>query len=599
MEAPSDPVKHRGAPGWFPAEERDWLFQQAESEEFKNACRASQGGDNAPWELLKERLKQAFDVRYGAKMEGIMAEVSARQKVADEENRMDSGIAQLRKSYPYGYVGKLATFWLNRKHLFFKSQSIVSAKGKGKEKSPARIRLPLPRSPRKIYHDTHRKLTSDAINDLRKDKGIPFQKHLSMLTTDLNNAYNNASDEVRRECERIAQEERDLFVKDQDAIYEAQEHVQEYVGRVITGLIGKEHGQVGNMWFHGIGAYRDKTETLKFFSVESGFEEGSSDHQAFSRQPFYHEFFQRVQRFAEDRVRPNNAPDKSSMVLPSYDFELVSPSQQRDWLLAHIEGHYEEMFRQDLPVPWDAIAANPDHYLIAPPTTFTFGNPLELPLAALPSIAEYFWSNPSFFKVPQADPMSDEEAPIPQASQSLPEDGVDAGASIPAGSEGLGEPDSSVPPRKRRKVGRKGGPVAVPSSLEPIPIAPVQSRAQGSATRSGSGRKLRSDTAGAEVFVKQRTVLASGPAPPGRPGYDYVAEDVTPPASVNATPSAIVNDEVGEEPSVSTSVPAVKKGSNAGKRGANGKKPGAATSVPAVKKSGNTTKRGVKNKKTG
>ncbi|KAL0056544.1 hypothetical protein AAF712_016851 [Marasmius tenuissimus] len=259
-----------------------------------------------------------------------------------------------------------------------------------------------------------------------------------MLTTDLNDGYNNAPDEVRQECKHIANEERDLFSKDQDVIYVAQEFIQEYVGQVINGLVGKECGQVGNMWFHGVGAYRDKEETLKFFSVDTASEERLAVDQAFSRQLFYPEFFQ-----------PNNIPDKSSMILPAYNLELVSPAQQRNWLSAHIEGHYMETFQQDLPIPWDAIAANPDQYLIAPPTTFEFGDPLKLPLAALPSITEYLWSNPSFFKVPQVEPLSDGETPIPQGSQSLPGDGVDVGAPIPQGSKSLETAEGLVHPRKR------------------------------------------------------------------------------------------------------------------------------------------------------
>ncbi|KAJ8087603.1 hypothetical protein PM082_006436 [Marasmius tenuissimus] len=558
MEASSDPAKHRGAPGWFMPDEREWLFSQAGTEEFKNACLAYNDGDPAPWRLINESLTRAFDDKYGAQIKAIKAAVSAREKAAKEAKQIDPGVEELKKAYPYGHEA-----------------DVVHANGKGKEKAPTRLQLPTPRSPRKVYHDSFRKQVSDNLNNLRKEKGIHFHQHLSMLTSDLNNGYNTASDE------------------DQDVIYvfvarivsqtalvmltlwspRGQEYVQEYIGRVINGLVGKERGQVGNMWFHGIGAYRDKEETLKFFSVETAFEEGFAVDQAFSRQPFYPEFFQRAQRFTADRVQPNNVPDTCSMVLPTYDLELVNPSQQRTWLLAHIEGHYKETFGEDLPVPWDAIAANPDHYLIAPPTTFKFGDPMKLPIAALPSIAEYFWSNPSFFKVPQVEALSDEEAPIPQASQSLPGDGVDVGAPGAAGLERLGATEESVHPRKQ-KVNRNGGHVAAPSSVEPGSVVPVQraSRGQGSASRSGSGQKrvLHSTTSGPKEFVKRRTMLASGPKPAGRPGWDYVAEDVTPPTSAHATPDAIANERNAEQPSVSITVPAVKGGKGA-KEGARAK----------------------------
>ncbi|KAL0070563.1 hypothetical protein AAF712_002402 [Marasmius tenuissimus] len=577
MEAPSDPVKHRGAPGWFPPDVREWLFAQAKTEEFKNVCLAFQDGNGDAWDSLKDRLREAFDAKYGSEVKAIKAAVSAREEKAKALKQIDPEVTELKKRFPYGYeaASRLIQFWHNRRKTILESQSGVSAKAKGKEKAPTRLQLPTPRSPRKVYHDTFRKQVSDNLNNLRKEKGIHFHKHLSMLTTDLNDGYNNAPDEVRQECERIANEERDLFSKDHDVIYVAQEFVQEYVGRVINGLVGKERGQVGNMWFHGIGAYRDKEETLKFFSVDTAFEERLAVDQAFSRQPFYPEFFQRAQRFAADRVQPNNVPDKSSMILPAYDLELVSPVQQRNWLLAHIEGHYMETFRQDLPVPWDAIAANPDQYLIAPPTTFEFGDPLKLPLAALPSIAEYLWSNPSFFKVPQVEPLSDGETPIPQGSQSLPGDGVDVGAPIPQGSKSSETAEGSVHPRKRRKVNRKGGHVAAPSFVEPESVVPVQkaSRGQGSAGGSGSGQKrvLRSTTSGPKDFVKRRTLLASGPKPVGRPGWDYVAEDVTPPASAHATPCAIVNKEGAELPSASITVPAMKKGGTRAKKGAKNK----------------------------
>ncbi|KAK1234488.1 hypothetical protein PQX77_002308 [Marasmius sp. AFHP31] len=560
---PEPPAKHRGAEGWFPPEEREWLFAQARTDEFRNSCLDVTDTNEDDFKRVRKELGLRYVDKFREKIDLITANVTARETAAEKSGVPDPEIADLKKKYPYGYAKRIQQFWRNRKAEHVKNSTTEPGLRKEKGKAPLRLQVPAPRSPRKIYHDSFRGVTSTAVGARRKEDGISHLKHVSMLNAALAEGYANATDAVREDCERVANEERELWMKEEGVIYQAQEHVQEFIGSVVSGLAGSKRGQVGNMWFHGVGAYRDKDETLKLFSVDTANETNSADNGAFSHQPFYPEFFKRVQLFAADRVPLNNVPaEVATSTLPTYDFEAVTPAQQRSLLLTHIEGHYTSTLHRDLPVPWDAIAASPGDYLIAPPTTFQFGDPTKLPYQDLPPAAKYFWEHPSFFKIPSLVPREPEENGEPAQSTSGDQEGTEAPPAPEPIVLGRDEhaAEGSVHPRKR-KGNRNGNAIDRPSVEEPRSSAQSRGRGAGDEGVGFQKRPLRSNTAKVgEAPVKRRTLLASGPKAPGRPSWDLYAEDKTPPASV-APQGGATQDEAGDQvPTAGDSAPTRKRG---------------------------------------
>ncbi|KAL0058518.1 hypothetical protein AAF712_014795 [Marasmius tenuissimus] len=507
MSNPTEqPPKHRGAPGWFPPLEREWLFSQAGTDDFKNMCLDQEDVNEVRFRKLKDELREKFDAEFTPRMDAITASVKERKEAAEAAAKKrkkkqpvvpDPEIIALKKRYPYGYAPKLQQFWSNRKSKVIKHAGLVQ-----NVKAPTQLQLSVPHSPRKVYHDSFRQGVSAAIGAKRTADGISRFKHMAMVNMALAEGYDNATDDVREHCEHVANEEREQMLREGGWIYQAQEHVQEYMGIVVNSLVGPKHGQVGNMWFHGVRVYRDKDETLKFFSVDTAYKSNHAVNGTFSRQPFYPEFFKRVQHLhLKTQLPANTAPTQVvASVLPTYDFEAVTPSQQQSTLLAHIEGHYTSTFHRDLPVPWDAIAARPSQYLIAPPTTFNFGDPTTMPYNDLPSAAKYFWDHPSFFKVPPVVPVEGEGGldPSQPVSEGLRGGNMDTGG-------------ESVHPRKQ-KVNRHENAITR-SSLEETSASERSVAPQGKGTQTSEVGGQSPSGTGSVPAQSKGTGSSTGSAP--------------------------------------------------------------------------------------
>ncbi|KAL0056595.1 hypothetical protein AAF712_016800, partial [Marasmius tenuissimus] len=544
MASSDQPKKHRGAKSWFPPEEHAWLFKRAEEPSF---VAAALGDSRKVWQVEVQASTREFNDKFGDKIKAMLdayeaqreAEKNKEQQQQKEKDGAGEGastspqgtvtgdVGNVRElEYPHNCPVHLEQLWRNRKSEILRK----SRQDNPQQTAPVRLELAAPRTPQKVYNDTVRPMINKEVNDERAEYGISHLKHPGMLATRLAESFRNAPAEILERCKRVAQEEEAQMLMDNNMIYMAQEHLPGYLGSVVNSLAGTRPGQVGNLWFHGLGAYRDRDETLKFFSVDTVSEDVFGSNIPFSRQPFYPAFFERVQRYASDQVLPNRSVANGIGPLPAFDLEDVSMSRQRSMLSDHIQSHFCLVFKDDGVVPWDRICADPDRFLLVKPTTFTFTDPATMPAEQLRLAVEYFWHQPNVFKAP-LEGAGDLDHPIDRSSPSAPtvfpskasdarkepepvspEEQDEIRMEKRAGSERT----AGQPAEKRARVTKKRD----RSNKPPLQDSGRETRAQ------VMKRKKADPPAEGSQNVKPRTLVQSGN------GWDLYLETITPPGSV-------------------------------------------------------------------
>ncbi|KAL0061223.1 hypothetical protein AAF712_011982 [Marasmius tenuissimus] len=424
--------KHRGASGWFPPMQRDFLFALSRTDEFKDAV-AQYKRNKKPFKDLVSKYTESFQDRFTVELSKFQAEqevlakaakeIAARERAerdkriieGDTEGDQVNGIGstttdqKVKKEqvYPEGYLLKIQEFFKNRRNT-------IEGKERSKVEAAVRMDVPLPRTPQKVFRDSMRDSVNAEAHSQREANDIPREEHIGLFNRLMAERYRMASPERRQLCEKISQEEKERYLNNDGAIYVAQEKVQGHLAQVANSLIGKEPGQVGNMWFHGFGAYRDKEEKLVFFSVDAAGSHDLGYGDTIVRQPFYQEFMKHVREWAPARVPFNRTGSSDRLGLPvlrEFDVEQVTVSQQRAMLSDHIGTHWRQTYNDDSPVPWSKITSNPASYLIVPPTTFTWADPCVMPSRELHTALSYFWQHPILFKVLNAPSSSGRQSP--------------------------------------------------------------------------------------------------------------------------------------------------------------------------------------------
>ncbi|KAL0058124.1 hypothetical protein AAF712_015218 [Marasmius tenuissimus] len=456
MPSSDQPKKHRGARSWFPPEEHAWLFKRAEEPSF---IAAALGDSRKVWQAEVQASTREFNDKFGDKIKAMLnayeaqREAERRKKEELEKDGAGEGastspqvtvtgdVGDVRElEYPHNCPLHLEQLWRNRKSELLRK----SRQDNPQQAAPVRLELAAPRTPQKVYNDTVRPMINKEVNDERAEHGISHLKHPGMLATRLAESFRNAPEEILERCKRVAQEEEAQMLMDNNMIYMAQEHLPGYLGSVVNSLVGTRPGQVGNLWFHGLGAYRDRDETLKFFSVDTVSEDVFGSNVPFSRQPFYPAFFERVQRYASDQVLPNRSVANGIGPLPAFNLEDVSMSRQRGMLSDHIQSHFCQVFKGDGVVPWDRIRTDPNQFLLVEPTTFTFVDPATMPAEELRPAVEYFWHQPNVFKAP-LDSAGDFDLPMDRSSPS-------ALTAKPSKPSDAGKEPEPVSPEEREEI---------------------------------------------------------------------------------------------------------------------------------------------------
>ncbi|KAL0568825.1 hypothetical protein V5O48_013158 [Marasmius crinis-equi] len=329
-----------GQPSWFPPAERHWLDRKTKSQEFA----------------------EKYDRKFGENIVALKAE-------------------GLSDAYPFGYVQKMIKLLDNQRY----QQKKNKAKDSG-QAAPLIKGLQRTRSAKDVFSDSKRADLNQQVNADRHKDGLSHQHHLLMLNKRLHDGWEVAPEDVRKQCEEIARQENQAA--DEASIYVNQQELSSFLTGVINSLSGLGKRQVGNLIFHGMGAYRDEDEMLQFFTVDSA-GVGKEILQPFGQHAFYAAFHNHFKAYAEPLVP----------WFPQFDPELVTPRDKRQMMFDHVYAHWVQVFG-DIALDWDAVTTNPTDYLVSPPSSFMFAEPYSIPQEQLDPAIVYFQSTPSLFKHP-------------------------------------------------------------------------------------------------------------------------------------------------------------------------------------------------------
>ncbi|KAJ8090933.1 hypothetical protein PM082_024857 [Marasmius tenuissimus] len=191
-------------------------------------------------------------------------------------------------------------------------------------------------------------------------EGINHKKHAGMVATRVHQLWLEASPETLEQCASISQEERNALGND-DIIYHNQATVGGFLSEVAKSLYDAGEGRIGNMIFHGIGAYRDKNEVLHFFNVDVTGDEVAvlslSASNRFIRHSTMNSKFMppTMLNVANQKKQPATS---ASLTLAEFNPEEITPLALRGILADFIRANWENVFG-DPNVQWDKIRENP------------------------------------------------------------------------------------------------------------------------------------------------------------------------------------------------------------------------------------------------